>query len=162
MNDERKQQQRENNIRILDTIGNDEGNRSHIFNRAWKRIQAMKIVVSLLKRKRQDGQKALTNIELYADDWAFHHGTPIDPPDKPTGNFQEFVADCVDRAVTLHQRKQQAEENAEWRNMQGSLADFDDEPMRDLGGETEWTNVTARKIIDAQPELVKRYQELKK
>lgn len=162
MNDERKQQQREQNRRIVDTIGNDEGNRGHIFSRAWKRIQVMKLIASLLKRKRMNDQRAMTNIELYADDWVFHHGTPIDPPDKPNGNFREFVADCVDRVVTIQQNKQQVKEDAEWRNMQGSLADFDDERMVDLGGDAEWTNVTARKLFDDNPELVKRYQELKK
>src|ERR1700730_4878112 len=133
MNDERKQQQRENNIRILDTIGNGDANKGHIFSRAWKRIQAMKTVVTLLKRGRLDEQRALTNIELYADDWAFHHGAPIDPPDKPNGNFKEFAADCVDRMVTLHQRKHQAKEDSAFRAMQGPLGEFEDltAPMGD-------------------------------
>jgi hypothetical protein len=154
MNDERKQQQRDNNLKILSTIGDQEANRGHIFNRAWKRIQAMKVVVTLLKRKRMDEQRALTNIELYADDWAFHHGTPIDAPDKPNGNFKEFAADCVDRMVTLHQRKEHAKEDAGFQQMQGSLVDgFDDDQMHSHPSDAD----IEAALIKANPEL-KRFR----
>jgi hypothetical protein len=140
MDNDHKDQQMANNRKILDSIGNDEANKGHIFKRAWKRMRAMQIVGTLLKRARQDEQKALTNAELYLDDWAFHHGGPI-----TKGNVKEAVADCVDRATSLHRAKQHAAEEKEFRTMQGPLGDsFDDEPMGDLPGEDEFRQSVLR------------------
>jgi hypothetical protein len=133
MNNERKQQQIANNRKILDSIRNGDGNRGHIFSRAWKRMQAMKLVSTFLKRSRQESQKAESNIELYLDDWAFHHGTPI-----TKGNMDEAMTDCVDRMVSLHQVKQQAAEESELRTMEGTLGDgFDGGTFEELPGENE-------------------------
>lgn len=168
MNNEKKDQQIANNHKILDSIRNEGGNRGHIFSRAWKRMRAMQIIRTQIKRQKEDEQKALTNAENYLDDWAFHHGEYqkypqfilVDGKKTPhpkagefvlddkgekiflgitKDNFKEAVADCVDRASSLHQVKQQTKEEAEYRAMCGALGEgFDDEPMGDLPGDGEF------------------------
>jgi hypothetical protein len=109
-----------NNSKALAPISNGDANRQHIFNRKMKRIEVMRLITAMLKRKRLNDQKALSNIELYLDDWAFHHGTPI-----TKANAAEAVADCVDRVLSLQQTKQEIAEQKEFEQLQGGL---DDEP----------------------------------
>ena len=147
MNNARKQQQIANNVKVLGAISNGVANHDHIFSRMRKRIEAMRMVTMFFKRARAEKQKAESNIELYLDDWAFQHGTPI-----TKANMAEAVMDCVDRVVSLQHAKQQAAEEQEFRALQGSLGDgFDDGPTFDLPGDAE-----------IEKEIVKHYPELKR
>jgi histidinol dehydrogenase len=141
---------RENNKKILASLRDDDANRDHIFKRCWDRIQAMRQVTTVLKRSREDEQKALTNIELYLDDWAFHRG-PI-----TKDNVKEAMTDVVDRVLKQHQAKQQRVEDAEFHVMQGPLAEFADfnTPLGDLPGDGE----IADALCKADPEL-KKYRK---
>jgi hypothetical protein len=137
----------ENNKKILASLRNDDANRDHIWKRCWKRVQAIRMVTVMRKRNREDEQKALTNAELYLDDWAFHRGGIT------KANMQEALADCIDRVLKQHQAKRQRQEQAEWRAMQGPLAsEFADfhAPFGDLPGDA-----------DFEAEILKEHPELK-
>ncbi len=143
MNSERKKQQRENNIKILAPLSDMDANTEHIFSRMRKRIEGMRLVAVFFKRARAEKQKAENNVELYLDDWAYQHG-PITKE-----NIEEAIADCVDRVTQqAHQRRQIAEE-AEFRQMQGPLADSDDEAFHGLPDDAAF----AKAILKQQPEL---------
>lgn len=118
---------------ILNGVGSENENQRHIFARLKRRFESNRLVAMVLKHIRQDRQHAETNIELYADDWAFHRG-PITQE-----NFKEFASDCVDRALSLHQAKQQQREASEERELSGSLMDgFNDGGFGDLPGDEEF------------------------
>lgn len=137
---------RERNKQILDSIGNNDGNKEHIFNRTLRRFNLKHKLAMLLKYARQDREKARTNIEIYLDDWAYHHGGITQ------ANVREAMADCVDRTITLHQKKQQQREAAEERQLSGSLMDgFDDGGFGDLPGDGEIEDA----LIKADPSLKK-------
>lgn len=139
MNSARKQQIA-NNVKVIGAISNGVANHDHIFSRMRKRIEAMRIVTMFFKRARAERQKAESNIELYLDDWAFQHGTPI-----TKANMEEAVMDCVDRVVSLQHAKQQAAEEQEFRALQGSLGDgFDDGSFEELPGDSEFRQSVER------------------
>jgi len=144
MNDEKKEEQRENNRKVLASLGDDDANSSHIFTRMRKRIESMRLVAVFLKRHRQDNQKAQTNIELYLDDWIYQHG-PIDylpSKDHPQGGpaFQNAMEDCVDRVSKQHEALSQRREAAEVRAAEGSLGGefFDGEQFGDLPSDNDF------------------------
>ena len=92
---------RQTNLDALAPLSNMDANTKHIFSRVKKRFEAMRLIGIFLKRERADKQKAESNLELYLDDWVFHHG-PITKE-----NAAEVVADCLDR-VRQQQRTVQA------------------------------------------------------
>jgi hypothetical protein len=135
----------ENNQKILASLRDSDANRDHIFKQCWKRFKAISLATIMLKRIRKDEQTALTNAELYLDDWGFHRGGIT------KANIKEAMTDCVDRVIKVHQAKQQHKEDAEFRAMQGALGEFgDDGPMEDLGGDAEF-----------EAEILKQHPELK-
>ena len=153
---------RENNKQVIDSIANDDGNKQHILARLLKRFDLKRKLAVMLKHDRQDKEKAQANIELYLDDWVYQHG-PIDylpSKEHPQGGpvFQNALADCVDRINTLHRRKQQQAEDAEFRKMQGPLGEFEDltTPMGGLPGNGE----IADALCKADPELKKHRKDL--
>jgi hypothetical protein len=143
MNNERKDEQIANNLKVLAPLSNMDGNAKHIFSRVKERIEAMRIVTVFFKRKREDDQKAQANLELYLDDWVYHNG-PIDylpSKEHPQGGpvFQNALADCVDRIAKQHNARSQRKEDAEFLQMQGPLAEFgDEEPFTDLPGDGDF------------------------
>jgi hypothetical protein len=138
---------RQSNRTVLAGLRDPSTNSQHIFTRMRKRIEAMRIVTMFFKRARADKQKAESNIELYLDDWAYQHGTPI-----TKANMEEAITDCIDRVLSLQQAKQQAAEEKEFRALQGPLGDdFDGGPFADLPGDGEFRQA----ILKQQPELKK-------
>jgi hypothetical protein len=144
MNDERKNQQIANNLKVLEPLSNTDANGKQIFSRVKERIEAMRIVSIFLKRTRADDQKAQANMELYLDDWIYHNG-PIDflpNKDHPKGGpiFQNALADCVDRITKQQRKRNQQKEHNEWCEMQGALADCedDDATMGDLPDDADF------------------------
>lgn len=146
-----------NNRKVLEPFSKMDANAEHIFSRTRKRIEAMRLVAIFLKRKRQDTQKAQANIELYLDDWIYHHG-PIDylpSKEHPQGGpiFQNALADCADRIQKQQQAKDQMQEDAEFRQMQGSLGDgFDDGPFQGLPDDAAFEKA----ILKQRPELKRK------
>jgi hypothetical protein len=101
-----------------------------------------------LKRKRQDKEKALSNAELFVDDWLFHNG-------KTWGELTQaersnLISDTIARVTEQHNVRAQQKEDAEFRAMQGSLGDgFDGEPFTELPGDDAFE----RAIVKHQKKL---------
>jgi hypothetical protein len=139
MNNERKDQQIANNLRVLGAFSSMDANQEHIWSRIQKRVEAMRLVSIFLKRKRQDDQKAASNVELYLDDWVYQHG-PI-----TQANVKEAVADCVDRVVQQARSRERIAEENEFKQMQGPLGDgFDDEPFQGLPDDAAFEQAIVR------------------
>ena len=99
-----KKQRREYNLKLLASLRDSDANREHIFGRAQQRHRVMELLTRFIKRKKADRAKAETNLEIYLDDWAFHHGTTITKE-----NIGEAVADLVDRVAKQKLAKQRLE-----------------------------------------------------
>ena len=117
MHNERKQQQIEQNRKLLASLGDGDANREHIFKRFQKRIEAMRLISIMFKRIRQDHQRAQSELEIYLDDWVYHHG-PIDylpSKEHPMGGpvFQNAMEDCIDRIAKQREALEQQKADAE-------------------------------------------------
>ena len=108
------------NIAALAGIDGGDANKQHIAARARKRQEAIRLAAKMLRDTRADSQHAATLIELYIDDWVFHHGYA---PKVGSPEFVEMIADVCDRAVKHVQTIQKQREDEEFRAMRGSLAD---------------------------------------
>ena len=139
---------RERNKTIVAGIGNESENQRHIFSRLLQRFKRNRAVAVAMKQIRQDKQKALSNIEMYLDDWAYHHGGLTQ------ANVHQAMSDCVDRMLTLHQAKQQQREAQEERALSGGLGDGFDGEFGDLPGDGEIEDA----LIKADPSL-KQYRQ---
>jgi hypothetical protein len=141
----RSEERQHNNREILAGVGSETANQKHIFARLKQRFENNKLVALALKRIRQDRQQALTNTELYLDDWAYQNG-PITKENLPIATI-----DTIDRVLTLHQAKQQQREMREERELSGSLMDGFDGVLGVLPGDSEIEDA----LIKADPTLEK-------
>lgn len=137
---------RERNKTILAGIGNESENQRHIFSRLLQRFKRNRAVALALKQIRQDKQKALSNIEMYLDDWAYHHGGLTQ------ANVHQAMSDCVDRMLALHQAKQQQREAQKERALSGGLGDGFDGEFGDLPGDEDFEKY----VLNQHPELKRK------
>lgn len=108
------------NKAALAQLDDGDANKKHIEARARKRQEAIRLIQKMHRDIRTDSQHAVTLIELYIDDWAFHHGYT---PKVGSPEFVEMIADVCDRAVKHAQAIQKQRDDGEFHTTQGSLAD---------------------------------------
>jgi hypothetical protein len=135
----------ERNLQVLAPIDDGNANAQHIARRRAERVEWRRKLTVILKHFFQDMRKALTNAELYMEDWRFHNG-PI-----TTENQRQAIADCIDRVVSQHNTKAAMEEDAEFRAMQGPLAEFADVDggLLDFAGDDHFE----RMALEQNPDL---------
>ena len=113
-NDERQQR----NIAALAPLGDGDANSKHIASRKAARNEVSRLTLVALRRMKEDRQKAMTQIELYLDDWVFNNG-PITTREQ----FQDAVRDCADRMARRLQAAHQMAEDADYNDLVG-MKDF--------------------------------------
>ena len=82
------------------------------------------------------------------DDWLFHHGKKAS--ELTDAERRNLLSDTVARVTAQHNARSQRKEDAEFRAMQGPLADgFDGDSFAELPGDDEIANA----LCKADPEL---------
>jgi hypothetical protein len=139
MNDERKQQQRENNKRVLEPISQTNEYQKSIA--AWRdgEHKSVSWLTRILKSLRQKKQTQSAELELFRDQFEFETG--LDSRGNGKQAFLSAVRAHLQRAAEHQARRLANEERA------GTIADFDDgAPM---GEEPDFE----AEILKQQPEL---------
>jgi hypothetical protein len=129
---------RQANIDALAPLNNTDANGKFIQKQNGLRFEIGRLWGIFRKRKRQEIAKAQSNVELFMDDWLFHHGKKAS--ELTDAERRNLLSDTVARVTAQHNARNQRKEDAEWREMQGALVDCEDDSavMGDLPGDGDF------------------------
>jgi hypothetical protein len=135
------------NKKIIDALAIEDDMDKFIKEDALNTNEANRLVHVMFKQIRQKNSQVRTNMELFLDQWAFHHGGLT------KANFKEAIMATVKYGVRIAQANAQREDEAEFRAMQGPLDEFaDGGPMRELPNDEAFEKY----VLKQHPEFKKQ------
>jgi len=137
-------ERQENSKRVFDVLSVEDAMDKFIREDATENHETNRLVHVMFKQIRQRNAEIRTKSELFLDQWAFHHGGIT------KDNFKDAVRAWVKFASRILVTMNRKREDAEFRQMQGALAEFgDDEPFTELPGDEDFE----RAIVKHQRKL---------
>lgn len=134
-----------NNKKVVDVIAVERDMDKWIQEDALNTHEANRLVHVMFRQIRQKNTEVRTKIELFLDQWAFHHGGIT------KDNFNDAIRAAVKYGVGIATRANQRREDAAFRQMQGTLAEFAefDTPFGNLPGDEDFE----KHVLAQHPEL---------